>query len=260
MKLNRIQGLFYRHMYPLKRDFDLLSDMVYWPLIDTVLWGVTSQWLSDSAGGTSIVSSILLGLVLWNIIWRSQAEVARNLMDEIWNNNLVNLFSTPLTIQEWIFSVLLLSVVKTSITVALLIPVVFALYAVNVFSLGFWLPVLFLGATMTGWWIGFIASGIVLRYGPKVQSIVWTLPGVLLPFSAIFFPVDRLPAFLQPISMILPTTYVLETMRSINSGFGVSAEYIFLSIFLNCIYVAASLWYFKKSFDYSANLGLGRFN
>ncbi|MFZ1721724.1 MAG: ABC transporter permease [Microgenomates group bacterium] len=260
MKLHRIQALLYRHTYPLRRDFDLLSDMIYWPMVDTVLWGVTSQWLSDSAGGTSIVASILLGLVLWNIIWRSQAEVSRNLMDEIWNNNLVNLFSTPLTVPEWVSSVLILSIVKTSITLSLLIPVVFLLYSVNVFALGLWLPVLFLGATMTGWWLGFISAGIVLRYGPKVQTVIWTLPGILLPFSAIFFPLERLPIFLQPISRAIPTTYVLETMRSILAGTGVSGEYMVLALGLNTLYVLGSLYFFYRSFLYSANLGLGRFN
>ncbi len=260
MKLHRIQALLYRHTYPLKRDFDLLSDMIYWPMVDTVLWGVTSQWLSDSAGGTSIVASILLGLVLWNIIWRAQAEVSRNLMDEIWNNNLVNLFSTPLTVPEWVTSVLILSVVKTSITMSLLIPVVFLLYSVNVFALGMWLPLLFLGATMTGWWLGFISAGIVLRYGPKVQTVIWTLPGILLPFSAIFFPLDRLPVFLQPISRAIPTTYILESMRSILAGNGVSGEYMLLAFGLNSLYVVGSLLFFYRSFLYSANLGLGRFN
>src|SRR3989344_4658004 len=116
LSLHRITGLSIRHLYPLRRDFDLLSDMVYWPIIDIVLWGVTSQWLSETSGNANLVVAILLGLVIWNIIWRSQAEVSRNLMDEIWNNNLVNMFSTPLTIVEWITTVVLLSIFKTMIT------------------------------------------------------------------------------------------------------------------------------------------------
>ncbi len=262
MKWHRIQALFLRHLYPLKRDFDLLSDMIYWPLIDTVLWGVTGQWLSSSAadGGATLLTSILLGLVLWNVIWRSQAEVSRNLMDEIWNNNLINLFSTPLTVPEWLLSVLMLSVVKTAITLSLLTPVIFFLYAINVFSLGWWLPVFFLGATMTGWWIGFISAGIVLRFGPKMQTVIWTLPGILLPFSAIYFPLDRLPEFIQPISRMLPTTYIFEVMRQIVYGQPLQFEYIMYSFGLNTLYVALTLFYFAKSFKYSSNLGLGRFN
>lgn len=260
MKLHRIQALFLRHLYPLKRDFDLLSDMIYWPMIDTLLWGITGQWLSSQGGGQSLLVAILMALILWNIIWRAQAEVSRNLMDEIWNNNLINLFSTPLSLAEWLFSVLMLSVVKTSITMTMLIPAVFFLYTVNVFQLGWWLPIFFLGATMTGWWIGLISAGIVLRYGPKVQTVIWTLPGILLPFSAIYFPLDRLPQVIQPISRLIPTTYIFESMRSLIAGQSVSLELMGLSFGLNILFLSLSIIYFVRSFKYSVTLGLGRFN
>jgi ABC-2 type transport system permease protein len=260
MSRHRITALFLRHLYPLKRDFDLLSDMAYWPMIDIILWGVTSQWLSEASGSTLIVTSILMALVLWNVIWRSQAEVSRNLMDEIWNNNLVNLFSTPLKVSEWIFSVLLLSIIKTALTMSLILPVVFFLYLVNVFSLGWWLPVFFASATFTGWWMGFISAGIVIRYGPRMQTVIWTLPGILLPFSAIYFPLDRLPAVVQPISRLLPTTYIFESMRALLAGVGVEWSYIVYSLGLNAIFLCLAIWFFVRSFRYSVALGLGRFN
>lgn len=261
MKIHRIQALFLRHLYPLQRDFDLLSDMIYWPLIDTLLWGITGQWLSSSSGnGHTFLVAILMGLVLWNVIWRSQAEIARNLMDEIWNNNLINLFSTPLSVPEWVSSVLIMSVVKTMITMTMLLPVVFFLYTVNVFELGWWLLLFFFSATMTGWWIGFVSAGIVLRFGPKVQTVIWTLPGILLPFSAIYFPVEMLPAFLQPVSLIIPTTHIFEAMRALINGQSVNILSIWGSLGLNVLFLSLSLWYFARSFRYSLKLGLGRFN
>lgn len=259
MKLHRIKALALRHLYPVVRDFDLISDMAYWPLVDTVLWGVTSQWLSESSGSLTVVVTVLLGLVLWNIIWRSQAEVSRNLLDEIWNSNLVNIFSTPLTLKEWVTTVLLLSILKTLITMILLVPAVYVLYRVNVFVIGWWLPVFFSLTMMTGWWIGFISAGIVIRYGPKVQTVVWTLPGILLPFSAIFFPLSKLPSVLQPISQLIPSTYVLESMRSLLSGAGVELSMIAMSFGLNILWLGLCIWYFIKSFEYSRNLGLNRF-
>ena len=264
MKLHRIKALCYRHLYPLRRDFDLLSDMIYWPLIDTLLWGVTGQWLSsaseDPNGAHLLIVSILMGLIFWNVIWRSQAEVSRNLMDEIWNNNLINLFSTPLRVDEWVTSVLLLSVIKTAITMVLLVPAVFFLYTVNVFELGWWIPVFFLSTTMTGWWLGFISAGIVLRFGPKAQTVIWTLPGILLPFSAIYFPLSQLPTVIQPISRIIPTTYIFESMRALIQGGAVDLMYLGISFALNIVFLSFAFWFFVKNFEYSTKLGLGRFN
>lgn len=258
--LRRISGLSLRHLYPLKRDFDLLSDMIYWPIIDTILWGVTSQWLSESSGNVQLVVAILVALVLWNVIWRSQAEVSRNLMDEIWNNNLVNLFSTPLTLPEWVSTVLLLSIVKTAITTLMLIPIILVLYTVNVFTLGWWLLLFYLMASMTGWWMGFISAGIVLRYGPKVQTVIWTLPGILLPLSAIYFPVEKLPEYIQPFSWLIPTTYIFESMRALLNGGTVDWNFVVLSVLLNIVWLSLAIWYFVRSFVYSKNLGLNRFN
>lgn len=263
MNSKHIQGLLLRHLFPLRRDFDLLNDMLYWPIVDVVLWGVTSQWMSDGSDLTQLVAGILMGLVLWNVVWRSQSEVSRNLMDEIWNNNLVNMFSTGLSLKEWIFSVLSLSFLKMSITLAVVIPAIFLMYEISVLQLGWWLPVLFVGATITGWWVGFVSASIVIRYGPKVQTVIWTFPGILLPLSAVFFPLERLPALVQPISLLIPTTYLFELMRSQVHGTFMPTETVVTSLAisfgLNIIYLIASVWFFVKSFAYSRELGLGRF-
>lgn len=260
MNLKRIQGFMLRHLYPLRRDFDLLSDMLYWPLVDTLLWGITSQWFIESSGIPELVTATLSALILWNVIWRAQAEVSRNLIDEIWNNNLVNLFSTPFTVKEWITGVLSLSVLKTGLTIGMLIPIMMLLYSVNVLNFGWWLAIFFGLTAMTGWWIGFLSAGIVLRWGPKVQTVVWTLPGALLPFSAVYFPLEQLPIWIKPISLFVPTTYVFESMRSLLLEGFVEPTMLVKSLILNIIFLAIALMYFVKSFEKSKELGLGRFN
>ena len=145
-------------------------------------------------------------------------------------------------------------------TISVLVPVIFALYAVNLFSLGWWLIPFFAGTVMTGWWVGFISAGIVVRYGPKVQTVVWTLPGILLPFSVVYFPLAILPTFLKPISYMLPTTYVFESMRALLNGGSVQPLYMVLCFGLNILYLFLSLKWFVKQFKVSMNLGLGRFN
>lgn len=260
MKPHRLKAFFLRHLYPLQRDFDLLSDMIYWPLVDTILWGVTGAWLVDTSGVPGLIVAILTSLVLWNVIWRSQSEIGRNMMDEIWNNNLVNLFSTPLSIREWTIGVLLLSFFKMSVTLTIIIPVMFFLYHVNVLLIGPWLPVFFVIATIMGWSVGFLSAGIVLRWGPKVQTVIWTLPGMLLPFSAVFFPLDKLPAFAQVISRFVPTTYAFEAMRSLLLTGQVPVDYLVLSFALDVVLLAITIVFFLRSFEYSRMLGLNRFD
>lgn len=261
---NRMYALMVRHALPLKRDFDLLSDMLYWPFIDTVTMGIASQWLTGSADNqvisqATLVFSILIALVIWNIIWRSQSEVSRNLIDEIWNNNLVNVFTTPLSLREWIISVLLQSVVKMIITAGFVVLVILGLYAVNVFTIGWWLLPFVLSAALTGWATGFVAAGLVIRYGPKVQTVVWTLPGILFPLSAVYFPMDQLPPVLKQISAVIPTTYIFESMRSLLFSGTVDLNYIALSFGLNVVFIVLAIWFFVNRFRKSQELNLARF-
>jgi ABC-2 type transport system permease protein len=245
----------------LKRDLDILSDMIYWPLIDTITWGITSEWLAQSQGSSSAaVLSILVALVLWSIIWRSQSEVARNLIDEMWNNNLMNLFSTPLTLWEWIMSVLAQSIFKMCISSGAVILTILLLYTVNIFSLGWWLVPFMVSTILTGWTIGFISAGIVIRYGQKMQTVVWTLPAILFPLSAVYFPVAQLPTILQWASYFIPTTYTFEAMRQLLFSHTVPLLNIGFSLVLNVVYLALAIVWFHYSFERSRQLNLARFN
>jgi ABC-2 type transport system permease protein len=149
---------------------------------------------------------------------------------------------------------------KMTLTVVCLSLVIKLLYSVNIFILGWWLIPFFVCTVMTGWWVGFIAAGIVIRWGPKVQTVVWTLPGVLLPFSAVYFPLALLPTFLRPFSYFLPTTYIFESMRALLTEGSFNGTLIAVSIILNIVYLILALWWFLASFRESLKQGLGRFN
>lgn len=257
----RMYALMIRHALPLKRDFDLLSDMLYWPLIDTITWGIASEWLSGSESHASAAAlSILVALVIWNIIWRSQSEVSRNLIDEIWNNNLVNIFSTPLQLKEWILSVLLQSLVKMVISVGFVSLAILGLFFVNVYHIGWWLLPFIVSAALTGWSTGFVAAGLVIRYGPKVQTVVWTLPGILFPLSAVYFPVSQLPHGFRELSLAVPTTYVFENMRQLLFSGTVNVTAIWISFGLNILYIALSILFFVNRFRKSQEMNLSRFS
>jgi ABC-2 type transport system permease protein len=233
--------------------------MIYWPLIDTFMWGFAVAWLGSTDSQTAqLMLSILTALVLWQVIWRAQSEVARNLIDELWNNNLLNMFASPLTIVDWIVSVLLQSVVKMVASAGAVSLAIVGLYAVNIYTLGWWLLPFVLLTMMTGWAVGFISAGIVIRWGQKTQTIVWTLPAVLIPFSAVYYPVSQLPPGMSHISYAVPTTYVFESMRALVFGGDVIVGQLWLSFGLNAVFLVFGLLFFVRMFAKSKELNLAR--
>ncbi|MFH0928680.1 MAG: ABC transporter permease [bacterium] len=260
MKWNRIKAMCLRHLYPMKRDYDLVSDALFWPFLDVILWGLTSQWLTGgSSTHSKVVVSILIAIVIWNVLWRAQLEISRDLLDEFWNNNLVNLFSTPLSILEWSTAILLLSIVKMLAAIAIISLGILALYQINVTVIGWWLLPFMVSAMMTGWAMGFIVGGLIIRYGYVIQTVAWSLPGLLLPLSAVYFPLSQLPVVLRQVASVVPTSYIFEAMRGLVNGQPVVLENLLLSFGLNVVYLIFSAWFFAHCFKKSKELNLARF-
>jgi len=73
MKWRRISGAFLRYFYIFAK-IETLSDLIFWPALEIVLWGVTSVWIQRHEKEIpSIAIAILTGLVFWQIADRIAA-------------------------------------------------------------------------------------------------------------------------------------------------------------------------------------------
>ena len=63
------------------------------------------------------------------------------------------------------------------------------------------------------WSLGLVSTGVVLRWGLGAESFAWLIVFVFLPLCCVYYPVTTLPAWLQPVALALPPTYVFEGLR-----------------------------------------------
>jgi ABC-2 type transport system permease protein len=258
MSWHRIWAVFLRYFYFFAK-MDHLADLFFWPALDIFLWGMTSVWIQSSDKAMpSIAIVILTGLVFWQIIWRSNYEVSVNLLQEFWNRNMVNLFSTPLKIAEWISALMLVGVCKIFITICFGALFVWVLYALNIFAIGWSILPFCASLILSGWFIGFLSAAIMVYFGQRVQMLAWMTAYVFAPFSAVFYPLSALPAWGQVIAKALPMTYIFEGMRKVLNEGIFSWEYFGLSIVLNIVYLIAAMTLFRKLFEKSRSKGLAR--
>jgi ABC-2 type transport system permease protein len=200
----------------------------------------------------------MTGLIFWQVAWRGSVDISVNLLQEFWNRNLVNLFSTPLKITEWTAGVVLLCLCKLLVTIGFGAVVVYFLYSLNVFTVG-WAFLPFAAALLLfGWTLGFIASSIIIYYGHKVETFAWMIAFLFAPFSAVFYPVEVLPSWAQTISWCLPTTYIFEGMRQILHTGTFASHYFWISLGLDFLYLSLAFYLFKIMFKKSKAKGLGR--
>ncbi len=259
MSLQRIYGVFLRYLYAMKKGLMQLSDLFYWPLVDILLWGLTSIWVTTQDPETQNLPLFLMtGLIFWQVSWRGSVDISVSLLQELWQRNLVNLFSTPLKISEWITGILVISIFKLLLTLIFSIIVVYLLYALNVLSIG-WAFIPFAGSLLIfGWTIGFLASSAIVYWGHRVEMFAWMIGGLFAPFSAVFYPVSVLPEWAQLISWCLPTTYIFEGMRSILETQEFPLNYFAISLGLNALFLSGAIILFKWTFEKSRQKGLGR--
>ena len=257
MKWHRIWGLILRYNYLFKHSLDRQIDAFYWPTVDLVIWGVTSTYLaSQSKNIPFAVLMILSGIVLWIILWRGQYEFTVNILDDMWNKNLVNLFVSPLKLSEWLTTFVILGIVKSLVSVSFAALVALVLYKVNLFVFGFQLlPFLFL-LLMTGWCVGLFVGGLIVRYGGKVQNFAWSMVFLIAPFSAIYYPLSALPVWAQKIALIVPSSYLFEGSRQVILTGHTDTYKLAIAFFLNLIYMMLGLVFFQKSFKKVLQRGL----
>jgi ABC-2 type transport system permease protein len=258
MNWSRVKGVFFRYYYNLKKGLHQLSDLFYWPLVDILLWGLTSIWIQKQNNIPNLPLLLMTGLIFWQIAWRGSIDISVNLLQEFWHRNLVNLFSTPLKISEWICGVLLLCLCKLIVTIAFGSIIVYLLYSLNIFTLGWaFLPFAAL-LLMFGWTLGFIAAGIIIYWGHQVEMLAWMIAFIFAPFSAVFYPIETLPLWAQTMSWSLPTPYVFEGMRQILNNGPFPTSYLLTSFVLSLLYLGLSICFFIWMFEKSRIKGLAR--
>lgn len=251
MKLFRINAIVLRHLLLTFRSFDRILNIIYWPFINIVLWGVTSTWLQELANKPNIIFKILTGLVLWQIVFRVNLETAKSLFEEILNKNLINLFASPLELSEWIIAIMILGVINMVLVMFFGITATIFLYNINITSLGPAIILLMISLLLSGWFIGFFICGLLIYWGGKAQDFIYTIGWLFAPFSAIYYPLQMLPNWVQFIAKLLPTTYIFEAMRQLISTNTLDLFFIVKSFILNLVYLGFSLIFFKYMFEKS---------
>lgn len=257
MKTRRIFAIVIRYLFVMRHNIDRYTDAFYWPTVDLLLWGLTSAYFESSvAGAPRVVLVVASGIVFWIVVWRGQYEISVNALEELWDKNLVNLFVSPLSFSEWLAGLLTMSVLKAIPSVLFGAIMSYVLYRVQLFEYGFALIPLLVLLIMTGWWAGFFVTGLLLRYGSKVQSFAWTLIMVISPFSAIYYPLSVLPDWAQMIAKVVPTSYVFEAARQVLANGTLPTQQLLIALALNSLYLAAGCWYLYRSYQKVLHKGL----
>ncbi len=248
--IRRIWGLMYRHLALYRRSWPRLLELTYWPTLQMCIWGFTASFIASRIGvhGQVAAGILLGGVLLWEVALRSQMGVAISFLEEIWSRNLGHVFVSPLRPWELVAALLAMSAIRMAIGVVPAVLLAWALYAFNLFSLG-WVLVLFaINLMAMGWWIALGVVSLILRHGAGAEALAWSVLFGITPFAAVFYPVSILPAALQPIALALPAAHVFEGMRAALETGTIRWDHLAWAFGLNLAWAGAATLLFARQF------------
>jgi ABC-2 type transport system permease protein len=238
--LRRITGMVLRHWYVIRSSVPRTAELVFWPLVSMLMWGFLQTYLAETTSLAAKAAGLFVGgILLWDILVRSQLGYAVAFLEEMWARNLGHLMMSPLRPTELVASLMVVSLIKL---VVAMVPVAFLAYVFfgfNLLSLGFAFAAFFANLVIMSWALGLISTGAVLRWGMAAESIAWLIVFLLLPIACVFYPVTTLPDWMQPLALALPPTYIFEGLRALVLEQTFRGDYMLRALVLNLVYVTA---------------------
>jgi ABC-2 type transport system permease protein len=238
--VQRIWGMVLRNLYLLRSSWPRLIELAYWPTFSLLIWGFLSQFLMTNSSYIAQAAGVLISAVLlWDVLFRSNLGLAITFLEEMWSRNLGQLFISPLRPLELVAALMIISFLRTIVSVLPAALLAMPLFGVWVFDLGFALAAFFFNLMVMGWAVGLFCTGLLLRMGLGAEGIVWTGIFLIAPITGIYYPISVLPEWLHPLAWSLPSTYVFEGMRAVMFEHVFRWDLLMGAVALNIIYLIA---------------------
>lgn len=258
MKWHRIWAVTLRHMRQFVRDFNNLSSIFIFPLINLLVFGYMGIWMAGAASNPLIKLQLLSGITVLQLINRSCVSLGLSFFEELKSHNLTNLFSAPITIHEWLIA----SGIKALITCGLLFTFltlsIWLVFSINILAAGPTLMLIILLAFISSMSLGLLAISILLMCGINAHEIIWILAAFVMILSGALYPIAVMPSFLQTCATYLPFMDLFSVLRVLTTTNTIAWQLVARSICLNSCYLVASYLLVLYVFKISKKRGLER--
>ncbi len=257
MKVSRLWAIVLRQFYLLRGSPVRVIPLFAWAAIDIVLWGFISKYLGTvTEPGFNAVSVFLGAILLWDFFGRVMQGVTTAFFEDVWSRNFLNLFASPLTIPDYVGGLVLVSIATSAIGLVVMLLLAGGLFGLSFLTYGLHFLPFVLILFLFGIALGIFGSGLVLRFGPASEWLIWPIPSLLSPFVGVFYPLETLPGWMRAVSYTLPPSYVFEAMRALVVGQTPPAGHLWLATALAGFDILLAGWYFNAVYQHAVRTGL----
>ncbi len=226
------------------RTYYLKPPNVSWGLIFPLAW--TSMFFIRSGTGLEDIMILLPGVVAISILFGTTSMLAVTVTFEKKNRSFERLLLAPISFE-------LLMLAKTSGAILFgvgnaFVPVIIAVFLADLTQIAWhvFVPAVFMIAMVSTFLGLFIAVAVSEVFEAQTFSNFFRFPMIFL--CGLFFPIEKLPVFLKPLSYALPLTYGADVLHGAVHGnhmMPFALDLALLAAFCVLLF-AASLWNIKR--------------
>ncbi len=254
--VHRVGALCLRYLYLLVSSWPRLLELVYWPVLNLLTWGFLQTYATSASNTTLFVGGALVsGLLLWEVLFRGQIGFSVSFLEEVWSRNLGNLLMSPLTPAEFVVALMVMSLARLAVGMIPATILAVAFFGFDLARLGMGFAAFFALLVVTGWAVGLVVCGLILRHGLGAESLAWTIMFVFWPLCCVYYPLSVLPAWLKPVALALPPTHVFEGMRAVLSQGVLRLDHLAAAAALNVVWIVAASFAFAALLDKAREAG-----
>lgn len=239
----RISAIILRYFYLHRRSIARTMEIFFWPVMNLLVWGYVTRYL-ESIAAPKLVAFLVGNVIFWDVLYRSQQGITLTITEEFWVRNIINIFITPIRMAELIAAICIVGIGKSLVTTVFLALLAALFYDYNLLALGPAILPFFGNLLLFGWAVGLCTLALIFRYGRAAEALIWGIPFLIQPLSAVFYPVSVLPGWLQKIAWLLPSTHVFEGMRLALQTGQTDMAMLFTALGLNLVYLLLGALYF----------------
>lgn len=257
MCFRRVGAIVLRQFYLIRASLSRILPLFIWVAVDIVLWGFLTRYLNTVASASFNFVPAMLGAVLfWDFFIRIMQGVTMAFFEDVWARNFLNIFSTPISIIEYITGLVSSSIATSSIGIIIMFVLATTVFGLSFASYGLLIIPFLIVLFMFGIALGIAASALVLRLGPAAEWFIWPIPAIISPFVGVLYPVTILPQWMQFISRLLPPSYVFESLRNIVFGREVSWIGLLSAGGISIVYIFLACLFFISTYKSAVRTGL----
>jgi ABC-2 type transport system permease protein len=201
------------------RGYHLTRRYISWVIVFNfyaLTTSATVALIGVAAGDYQLTLTLVVGALQWNFLSVLYSEIAMSIGYERWEGTLEYTFMAPVSRLVHLAGLSLYSlcnsIVQTIIVLlGLMLFTNINFSGANLFGVG----VVLLVSTMAFVGLGLMAAALPVMSPERGAEATHIFQGLLLLVSGVYYPVEVLPHWIQPLSWLSPATYSLSACRKL---------------------------------------------